>query len=108
MVTAIAPIMNSSVWGVENTLARNSARFKAERMLDSLQISGIHMVTQSTNVAEGNCREEGIDQRDFTCSYTSSTMDEYEGVVVAKHVTVTVAWEMTGTEKSLVIEGVVQ
>lgn len=106
MVSAIAPIMKSSVWGVENTLARNSARFKAERILDSLQVTGIHSV--ASNLVGFDCTEDNIDKRDFSCTVEATTMDSYGGEVVSKGVTVTVSWDITGTSKSISVEGVVQ
>lgn len=105
VVTALTPIMRSNVWGVENTLARNSARFKAEAILDSLQVSGINLV----NTVNGfDCTESDIDKRDFTCNITATDMQEYDGVVVAKRVVVDVSWEITGATKTLSVEGVVQ
>lgn len=105
IVTALTPIMRSNVWGVENTLARNSARFKAEAILDSLQASGIHVV-QSANSFD--CTETSIDKRPFTCDVAVDTMSVYDGVVVAKKVIVGVSWEITGANKTLSVEGVVQ
>lgn len=105
VVTALTPIMRSNVWGVENTLARNSARFKAEAILDSLQVNGIHMVNTSSGV---DCTEPEIDKRDFSCSVQATDMEQYDDVVVSKRVIVSVSWEITGATKTLSVEGVVQ
>lgn len=105
IVTALTPIMRSNVWGVENTLARNSARFKAEAILDSLQASGIHVVQSASSF---DCTEDTIDKRPFTCDIAVDTMTVYDGVVVAKRVMVDVSWEITGANKTLSVEGVVQ
>lgn len=105
VVSALAPIMQSNVWGVENTLSRNTARFKAEKILDSLQVMGIHAVVADSNF---NCTEADIDKRNYTCTVTPTTLEVYDGVDVVKQVKVDVSYDIVGTTKTLSVEGIVQ
>lgn len=104
MVAAIAPMMTANVWSLENTLARNAAAYKAERMLDSLQMAGIHQVT---TIADAPCSEAGVDKRAFTCSITPTDLTTNFQVVTSKKVVVTVNWTINRIH-TLSVEGVVQ
>tara|TARA_B110000483_G_scaffold237919_1_gene313576 strand:- start:849 stop:1280 length:432 start_codon:yes stop_codon:yes gene_type:complete len=104
MVAAIAPMMTANVWSLENTLARNAAAYKAERMLDSLQMAGIHQVTTVTDFP---CSEAGVDKRAFTCSITPTVLTTNFEVVTSKKVVVTINWTINRVH-TLSVEGVVQ
>ena len=104
LVAAIAPMMTANVWGLENTLARNAAAYKAERMLDSLQMAGIHQVV---TITDAPCSEAGVDKRAFTCSITPTDLTTNFEVVTSKKVVVTVNWTINRVH-TLSVEGVVQ
>ncbi len=105
MMIVVNRIQQTNRWQMAYNDSRSLALQKAQRIFDSLQVTGLGSIPDSTSVFD--CNEES-QSRAFKCKIAAKNLGVIDGHVFSKKVNVEVTWKIFEKEHHVEMNGVVK
>ncbi len=113
MVISLNKIHVSNRWQLAYNDSRASAMLKSQKIMDSLQVSGINAIDTGAHTAFAcNDIDHGettrVLARTFECALNVTPLDTLNGFIVSKRVNVVVSWDINNHTHNLELNGVIE